>query len=97
MIQCESVASVSSTLAAQALVAALCLSSPDRQALARWTELSDPWAARTTTRHFNGFSVAHFLQMLLLFANTRALCGPPPKGRQGKGPAESTALLTFYS
>lgn len=93
MVRCESVACVSWTLAAQALVAALCLRALiDKPSHAG---RSCRILGRPERLQLNAFSVAHFLQML--FANTRALCGPQPEDRQGKGPAESTALLTFYS
>lgn len=36
--------------------------------------------------HLNAFSAAHFVQMLL-FANTRALCGPQRAEQTGQGPS----------
>lgn len=88
MIRCESVAPVSWTLAAQVLVAALCFGALiDKPSHAG---RSCRILGRPERLHLNAFSAAHFVQMLL-FANTRALCGPQLEGRADRARAQQRA------
>jgi hypothetical protein len=95
MIKCESVASCSLRRCPALLVAVL-----HSQALIDKPSHVERscrilWAARTTTTLRIPFLAD------AAAGNTRALCGPHPRNLiikgKGKGPAESMALLTFYS